>query len=325
MTSYAYDSAGDVMQITNPLGLVTKYTYDNLGRELTQTQVSDTYPAGLTTSYTYDGQDRIVTETDPPVTDRVTGAVHTKVTSYTYDADSDVLTTTISDATGGDPSRTTTNTYNAHGQLASTTDALGNTTTYTYDALRRPDQPDQPGRGDHRLRLRRRREPADHHAAGLHRQPGQPDRRRTTWCRSPGPTTRPGGWPRSPTSRARTTDYTYYGNNQLASSYVVGSGQRHREGERHHLRLRRGRQPDHRDRPGRPGHQHRLQRRRPGRLADARTRPGRTASTTATYDADGNVITKTLTGGGVTQTETMTYNAMDQAAVADGRQHRRRT
>ena len=98
MTSYAYDSAGDVMQVTNPLGLVTKYTYDNLGRELTQTQVSDTYPAGLTTSYGYDGQDRLVTETDPPVTDRVTGAVHTKVTGYTYDADSNVLTTTISDS-----------------------------------------------------------------------------------------------------------------------------------------------------------------------------------------------------------------------------------
>ena len=50
----------------------------------------------------------------------MTGAVHTKVTGYTYDADSNVLTTTISDATGGDPSRTTTSTYNTHGQLAST-------------------------------------------------------------------------------------------------------------------------------------------------------------------------------------------------------------
>ena len=34
--------------------------------------------------------------------------------------------------------------------------------------------------------------------------------------------------------------------------------------------------------------------------------------TTATYDADGNVVAESLTGGGVTQTETMTYNAMDQ-------------
>ena len=35
VTTYAYDSAGDVAQVTNPLGLVTKHTYDNLGRELT--------------------------------------------------------------------------------------------------------------------------------------------------------------------------------------------------------------------------------------------------------------------------------------------------
>ena len=55
----------------------------------------------------------------------MTGAVHTEVISYTYDPDCNVLTTTISDATGGDPSRTTTDTYNAHGELASTTDALG--------------------------------------------------------------------------------------------------------------------------------------------------------------------------------------------------------
>jgi YD repeat-containing protein len=55
VTSYRYDSGGDVMQVTNPLGLVTRYTYDNLGRQLAQTQISDTYPAGLTTSYTYDG------------------------------------------------------------------------------------------------------------------------------------------------------------------------------------------------------------------------------------------------------------------------------
>ncbi len=79
MTSYAYDSAGDVMQVTDPLGLVTRYSYDNLGRKLSQTQVSDTLPGRPdhqlqpTTA-----RDRLVTETDPPVTDRVTGAVHTE-------------------------------------------------------------------------------------------------------------------------------------------------------------------------------------------------------------------------------------------------------
>ena len=34
--------------------------------------------------------------------------------------------------------------------------------------------------------------------------------------------------------------------------------------------------------------------------------------TTASYNADGNVVAESLSGGGVTQTETMTYNPMDQ-------------
>ena len=277
------------MQATDPLGLVTKYTYDNLGRELTETQVSDTYPAGLTTSYTYDGLDRLVTETDPPVTDRVTGAVHTKVTSYTYDADSNMLTTTISDATGGDPSRTTTNTYNAHGELASTTDALGNTTRYTYDALGDRVSRDQPRRGDHRLHLRRGREPADHHAGRLHRQPGQPDRRRRTWCeesRAYDPAgrlasvTNVGGHARPTTPTTATT-----------SSRPATSSARRAAAEC------RASPPTPTTRPatGSP---------RPIRAAWSSTRPttpttrwsrrrwtrpGWTVSTTATYDADGNV------------------------------------
>ena len=44
ITTYAYNSAGDMMQTTNPLGLVTKYTYDNIGRQLTSTQVSRHLP-----------------------------------------------------------------------------------------------------------------------------------------------------------------------------------------------------------------------------------------------------------------------------------------
>ena len=134
-TSYAYDAAGDVMQTTDALGLVAKYTYDNIGRKLTQTQVSDTYPAGLTTSFAYDSLGRVVIETDPPVTDRVTGAVHTEIIGYIYDTDSNVLTSTLSDTTGGDPSRTITHTYNNHDQLATAANGLGNTSSYTYDTL----------------------------------------------------------------------------------------------------------------------------------------------------------------------------------------------
>ena len=310
MTSYEYNSAGDVMQTTSPLGLVSKYTYDNLGRQVAQTQVSDTYPAGLTTSYTYDGQDRVLTETAPPITDRVTGAVHTKVTSYTYDPDDDVLTTTVSDTTGGDPSRTTTDTYDTHGNLASTQDSLGNTTSYTYDGL-----------GDRITQTN----PAGtttaytYDAAGnlltttLDGYTGNPSapiaaENLVEESRAYDPA---GRLASVINGKGVTTNYTYFGNNQMASSYVVDTASS------------TGRENVHTYSYDAAGN--RTSETAPGGLVtntayDAGNHvisqtadpAGVNRTTTATYDADGNIVAESLTGGGVTQTETMTYNAMDQ-------------
>jgi large repetitive protein len=130
--SYFHD--GDVAQTTSADGLVTNYAYDGLGRVLGETQVSSAYPLGLTTSYTYDGQGRVLTETDPPVTNQVTGVVHTAKTTTAYDPDGDILTQTVADLTGGNPSRTVSRQYNSHDQVISSTDADGNTTRDTYDA-----------------------------------------------------------------------------------------------------------------------------------------------------------------------------------------------
>ncbi|MFF4599833.1 LamG-like jellyroll fold domain-containing protein [Amycolatopsis sp. NPDC001319] len=129
----AYAHNGDVASTTNADGLLTRFTYDPLGRVLTKTTVSDSYPAGLVTSYIYDGNDQVVSETDPPVTDRVTGAVHTAVTTSEYDPNGNVTSQTVSDATGGDSSRTTTSAFNDKDQLESTTDGKGNTTSFSYD------------------------------------------------------------------------------------------------------------------------------------------------------------------------------------------------
>ena len=141
VNTIAYFHDGDVASTTDSSGLVTEYTYDGVGQVLTKTEVSDSYPNGLTTSYVYDKDGEVVGETDPPVTDRVTGAVHTEATTTVYDPDGDITSQTESDTTGGDAPRTETMTYNQYDQVATDTDANGNagasdgaTTTNSYDS-----------------------------------------------------------------------------------------------------------------------------------------------------------------------------------------------
>ncbi|NUT07339.1 MAG: Teneurin-1, partial [Hamadaea sp.] len=128
-----YFANGDVAQVTDAAGLVTKLTYDGQGRVVTKTEVSDGYPAGLVTRVAYDKLGRIVQQTDPATTNRVTGAVHTPVTTTSYNFDGQILQQTVSDATGGDASRTLKNSYDALGHIASATDSDGDVTTFGYD------------------------------------------------------------------------------------------------------------------------------------------------------------------------------------------------
>ncbi len=134
VTTTLYYANGDVAQVTDPDGLRTTYSYDGLGRVTSKTVYSDTYPNGLTTTYAYNADGQVTSETDPPVTNRVTGAVHTAQITTVYDADGNVTSQTVADTTGGDASRTVTRTYDSHDLLASETDAAGATTSYTYDA-----------------------------------------------------------------------------------------------------------------------------------------------------------------------------------------------
>jgi RHS repeat-associated protein len=143
VTSYQYYSNGDLAEITGPLGRSTVYTYDALGRVLTSTVTTTSPPASETTTYTYDAFNRQATVTHPAVANQLTNVTHTLLDSYSYDSDGDLLSRTQSDLTGGDPSRSTTYTYNALDQVASVTQPAGvtpanpqgATTGYTYDAF----------------------------------------------------------------------------------------------------------------------------------------------------------------------------------------------
>ncbi|MGI5239197.1 LamG-like jellyroll fold domain-containing protein [Dactylosporangium sp. CA-139066] len=136
--SIVYFRSGDVAKVTDPAGKRTEYTYDALGRVLTKKETTDSYPGGLTTSYRYDKLDRVVWQSDPPTTNRVTGAVHTQVTTTAFDDDGLPVSIVLSDATGGDASRSQTTTYNAIGQPATVTDATGKVTRYEYDVYGNP-------------------------------------------------------------------------------------------------------------------------------------------------------------------------------------------
>ncbi|WP_449342079.1 polymorphic toxin-type HINT domain-containing protein [Streptomyces aurantiogriseus] len=135
ITRYQYYKNGDLARVTEPSGRITNYTYDALGRKLTETVVTDAHPSGTTSTFTYDKLSRVATLTDPAATNVVTSARHQQKTTTTYDADGNVVRTEISDLLGGDATRVMAFELDDHGRPERVTDAEGNETTYTYDVF----------------------------------------------------------------------------------------------------------------------------------------------------------------------------------------------
>ncbi len=124
ITTFEYDDADQLLGVTDPLGRVTRYEYDDLGRV-----VREIYPdpdkAGPDTSpvmtYVYDLMDNLLSETD--------ALDHS--TTYAYDELYRRIGET--DANGD----TTRYTYDLVDNLLSLTDPVANTTTWVYDDLDR--------------------------------------------------------------------------------------------------------------------------------------------------------------------------------------------
>ena len=121
-TSYEYDTNGNLTQIVDPLGHVTKYTYDKQNRVSSeQLPAPRSGASSPIVNYAYDGLDQLTGVKDP----------RNLTTTYTVDGlgNQSVLT---SPDTG-----TANKTYDAAGNLLTITDARGKLTKFAYDVLNR--------------------------------------------------------------------------------------------------------------------------------------------------------------------------------------------
>ncbi|MFQ5657522.1 MAG: RHS repeat-associated core domain-containing protein, partial [Candidatus Methylomirabilales bacterium] len=114
--TYSYDANGRLASVTDPAGGVTTYTYDAAGRMLTITD-----PLGITfLTNEYDANGRVIRQT------QADGGVWT----FAYTTTAGVITQTVVTDPRGHP---ITSRFSGQGYLLSTTDALGQTTTFTRD------------------------------------------------------------------------------------------------------------------------------------------------------------------------------------------------
>ncbi|MGB7229083.1 MAG: RHS repeat-associated core domain-containing protein [Candidatus Acidiferrales bacterium] len=117
-TTYTYNSFGEVLTMTDPLGNVTTNTYDSHGNLLTVTTPKpNSNTAASETQFTYNSVGELTQITDPL----------SRVTKIAY-------TTTGYIASITDPQNNVTSyTYDSRGNRTSLTDAMNNQTTFTYD------------------------------------------------------------------------------------------------------------------------------------------------------------------------------------------------
>jgi RHS repeat-associated protein len=143
-TTFAYNGSGDQVATTDPAGNATTWTYDSLGRKLTER-----LPTGRTTTWAYNARDDITTVTDPAGAQtqfsldtrrRLAAATDPSgaVTSSTFDGEGRVTAVDRPDGTRIQRS------YDSVGNLTSHTDGGSSVTRYTYDARNRATQVTDP-------------------------------------------------------------------------------------------------------------------------------------------------------------------------------------
>jgi YD repeat-containing protein len=149
---FTYNSVGQPVTATDPLGTVTQFSYDSSGNQTSVLRdagvgrlnqltsfgynargdvVSITDPKGNITTNAYDAARRPITTTTPGTSAAPAGVV----TSFSYDPDGRLTQTNQS--ANGTMLRSTGATYTLTGKPATATDANNNTTSFSYDLLDR--------------------------------------------------------------------------------------------------------------------------------------------------------------------------------------------
>lgn len=134
------DAFFDYIDITTPgqsTGLDKQYTYDALGRVITEKAVSDTFPAGVITTFGYDAVLNRTSVIGPAITNTISGVAHQYKVVNTYDANNNLTDIDESDlaASGADTPRHTHNTFNAQDLTIQTDPPAGGSVMRQYDAI----------------------------------------------------------------------------------------------------------------------------------------------------------------------------------------------
>jgi len=135
VTTYEHDDNGNVLTKTEPLGRITTATYDADNNPLTKTDARghatvfeyDPVNGNLLASYACGEVPAVTCATDPAVLK----------TAYSYDPLTGQLLTVTEAAGHPTLERTTTYQYDFEGNNIAVIDALGNTSSYAYDAVGR--------------------------------------------------------------------------------------------------------------------------------------------------------------------------------------------
>ncbi|MFN8856129.1 MAG: Ig-like domain-containing protein, partial [Planctomycetaceae bacterium] len=120
VTTFRYDTAGQLLSRTDPVGATTSWTRDRLGRVIAETD-----PLGRTSTSTYDAGSQLVAVADPLGNQ----------TQFVYDADGRQTQVTLPDPDGPGPllSPTRQTTYDNLGRTIRTLDERQGETLFTYD------------------------------------------------------------------------------------------------------------------------------------------------------------------------------------------------